>query len=350
MAEMTHCERVFRALELGQPDRVPLFETVIDEKVIQGVCPGGDYYEFNDRIGLDVVGLNRSSWPKERITFIDAERRLFKDHWGVVRGVGTESSPYPVEPAIKSRADLERYSPPDPDDPAILGHLHEVVARYKGVKPIIWTGRDAYFDPAHLRGVEDFLMDFIRDPEFAHEVIDLCLEFDLRLTRNAIAAGVDIVVLGDDYADNRGPMMSPEHFREFILPGLRRAIADAHDAGAYVVKHSDGYIWPILDMIVDAGPDAINPIEPAAGMDIGAVKAAYGHRVCLIGNIDCGRLLSHGTPEEVRRAVRECIAAAGPGGGFILASSNSIHSSVRPENYVAMAEACREFGSYPLSL
>jgi uroporphyrinogen decarboxylase len=83
-------------------------------------------------------------------------------------------------------------------------------------------------------------------------------------------------------------------------------------------------------------------------MDIGVVKREYGDRVCLIGNIDCGHLLPHGTAEEVEAAVKECIAQAAIGGGFILSSSNSIHSSVNPENYRAMIEATRKFGSYPL--
>jgi uroporphyrinogen decarboxylase len=194
--------------------------------------------------------------------------------------------------------------------------------------------------------MQQLLMDYVENPGLVHELVELCLDYDLRLTNRAIEAGVDIVVLGDDYADKNGPMMSPKHFAEFILPGLRRAIDSAREAGAYVIKHSDGNLWPVLDMIVDAGPDAINPIEPAAGMDIGEVKRKYGNRVCIVGNIDCGDLLCHGTPEMVRQSVKECIEAAAPGGGFMLASSNSIHSSVRPENYLAMAEACREFGAY----
>ena len=114
------------------------------------------------------------------------------------------------------------------------------------------------------------------------------------------------------------------------------------------MKHSDGNLWLILDMILDAGPDALNPLEPVAGMDMSAVKAHCGDRVCLVGNIDCGALLSHGTVEEVEKAVRECIATGGPGGGLILCSSNSIHSSVKPENYLVMVRAGRKYGKYPL--
>jgi uroporphyrinogen decarboxylase len=102
-------------------------------------------------------------------------------------------------------------------------------------------------------------------------------------------------------------------------------------------------------MIVDTGVDALNPIEPVAGMDIAEVKAQFGDRICLVGNIDCGELLSHGSVEQVELAVRKCIADAAPGGGFILSSSNSIHSSVNPKNFLAMIQTGRQYGTYPVA-
>ncbi len=83
-------------------------------------------------------------------------------------------------------------------------------------------------------------------------------------------------------------------------------------------------------MIVSARPDGINPIEPVAGMQLKRVKELVGDKVCIIGNIDCAHLLPHGSPEDVRAAVRQAIADAAPGGGYILTSSNCIHL-LRPE-------------------
>jgi uroporphyrinogen decarboxylase len=100
--------------------------------------------------------------------------------------------------------------------------------------------------------------------------------------------------------------------------------------------------------MVRAGIDALDPIEPIAGMDIGEVKARYGDRIALCGNVDCGELLSRGTARQVIEAVKETIAKASPGGGHILASSNSIHPAVKPLNYKAMVEAARRYGRYPL--
>jgi uroporphyrinogen decarboxylase len=295
-----------------------------------------------------VASLNRSSWDKEKMDFLDEKRTLFRDRWGVVRGLGPETVPYPVEPAIRRPEDLKDWQPPDPSDPGIYGHLPELVAKYGGKKAIVMTGRDAYFDPAHVRGVENFLMDMVLNPGLVHELIDRCLEYDMEVVRRAIKMGVEVIAFGDDYADKNSSFMSPQHFREFILPGLKKAVKNAHDHGAYVIKHTDGNIWGLMDLILEAEPDGLHPLEPVAGMELGKVKQLYGDRVALVGNVDCGALLSWGTPAEVRREVERCILAAAPGGGYMLSSSNSIHSSVKPENLVAMAEACREFGEYPI--
>ena len=83
-------------------------------------------------------------------------------------------------------------------------------------------------------------------------------------------------------------------------------------------------------------------------MELAKVKALVGDKVCLVGNIDCAHLLPHGSVEEVYAAVRQAIADGGPGGGYIVTSSNSIHSSCKPENLIAMVEACKQYGAYPL--
>jgi uroporphyrinogen decarboxylase len=347
---MNSYERVVAALERKQPDRVPYFECVIDENVMQALLPGCDYFAFNDWIGMDNAGLNRSSWRRDNVDYVDKEKGLFRDAWGVIRAFGPESTPAPVEGPIKTPEDIKSYTPPDPESPDAIAGVSEVVERYKGKKAITAIGRDAFFNPGFLRGQANFLMDMIEHPKLVHELIDIALSHDLRVAERMIKAGVDVIVLGDDYADKNGPMMSPRHFREFILPGLKRAVENAHQAGAYVVKHSDGNIMPLMDMIVETGIDAINPIEPPAGMDIAHIKENYGDRVAIIGNIDCGALLCEAPVEEVRKVTRETIKVAGPGGGYCLSSSNSIHSSVKPENFMAMVETLRECGTYPLSL
>lgn len=77
------------------------------------------------------------------------------------------------------------------------------------------------------------------------------------------------------------------------------------ELGLYVIKHTDGNLWPILDRIIDSGIDCLDPIDPQAGMDLGEVKAKYGQRVALKGNVDCAQLMTFGTPEEVVEATKE---------------------------------------------
>jgi uroporphyrinogen decarboxylase len=343
---MNSYERVIAALERRQPDRVPYLESVIDLRLMQSLLPGCDYYAFNEWIGIDSVGQNRSSWSRDNVEYVDKAQGLFRDKWGVIRAFGPESTPAPVRGPIQRPEDLKTYTPPDPESPDVLGNLPEVVARYKGKKAVTALCRDAFFNPAFLRGMAQFLMDMIENPGLVHELIEITLAHDIRATERVIQAGVDIVIFGDDYADKNSPLMSPRHFKEYILPGLKRCVDAAHQAGAYVIKHTDGNIMPILDMIVDTGIDGLNPIEPAAGMDIGFLKQRYGSRVALIGNIDCGYLLSQAPVAEVRRVTRETIQVAAPGGGYCLSSSNSIHSSVKPENFMAMIEAWRECREY----
>jgi len=133
--------------------------------------------------------------------------------------------------------------------------------------------------------------------------------------------------------------MSPAHFREFISPHLRRLAELTHAAGRPFIKHTDGLIWPLMEDLLSAGIDALHPLEPIARMDIGEVKARCGERIALCGNIDCTALLPFASAEQVEEAVKETIAKAAPGGGFVLSSSNSIHPGVRPENFRAMVEA-----------
>ena len=85
-------------------------------------------------------------------------------------------------------------------------------------------------------------------------------------------------------------------------------------------------------------------------MDLGQLKEKYGQRVCLLGDVDCAYTLTWGTLEEVRDEVKRCIHQAASGGGYICMSSNSIHSAVKPENYVEMVDAVHKYGQYPISI
>ena len=341
---MTPYERFMTALERKQPDRVPIVEWSISPKVYRAIRPQArEQHDFEE--AMDFEGISTVYQFDKVREFSDGS---YMDEWGVIFKPSPETIDHPLRGPIQSKDDLKEYTPPDPDAPQRLGRLPELVARFKGKRAIIFRHRAAFMWSVFLRGFENILMDFLLDPEFAHELLDKVLAMSLRVARNAIRAGADAIVIADDYAGNDRPFFSPAIAREFVIPRLKRMVDAIHEEGGRVIKHSDGNLMPILDQIVATGVGALNPIEAMAGMDIGELKRKYGNRIALIGNIDCGQLLSHGTVEEVEAAVKDCIAHAAPGGGFILSSSNAIHSSVNPENYRAMIAAARLYGQYPL--
>ncbi|NOX57011.1 MAG: hypothetical protein GXP27_21745 [Planctomycetes bacterium] len=355
---MNGYERFMAALRREQPDRVPLWELIVNEPTLSA-WGARSLLEFVEQEDLDAITIFedvrlRPCEPAEvaeisrgRATASD-EERLVVDDWGIVWGNTEFDIPYPVTGPIADASDLRNYSPPDPDEDFRLESLRQAVARFKGERAIVFLTHDGFEFPHYLRGGMDYLfMDYIENPSLVHELAELTLDYKVRLMQRAIDVGADVVVSGDDYASRAGPVMSPDHFREFVWPYLKRSVEAAHERNVPYIKHTDGKIWMILDM-VEAGIDAIDPLEQLADMDIGRVKQQYGDRVTIVGNVDCTELLPHATPEEVEEAVKETIAKGSPGGGHILASSNSIHPSVRPENYRAMVEAARRWGQYPL--
>jgi len=340
---MNSVERVHAALRLEQPDRVPVVEFLVDERIARAIMPDMlDIYDFMDRIGLDAVGCG-ARFDKVG----ENPDGTYVDEWGVTYlSGGTEIVAHPLRGPIETIEDARSYRPPNPDAPHRLGKLPEIVARYKGKRAICFHHRAAFMWSAYLMGLDNLLASFLAEPDIAVMVMDKVLEANMRIVRNAIRAGAEIIVLGDDYAHNLGTFTSPAVFEEFILPRLAKMVQMIKNEGAFCIKHSDGNIYSVLETIVSTGCDGINPIEPAAGMDLATVKRMVGDRACLVGNIDCGHLLPHGTPQKVEAAVIQAIEDAGHGGGYILSSSNSIHSSVNPANFVAMIEAAHRHGGY----
>jgi len=341
---MNSLERVIAVLKGDVPDRVPVFEWTIDKKIIEAICPGGDIEDCVEKIDLDAIVIA----PNERKEWLDPV--TYRDEWGVIKKDTGESYSIAVEYPIKTVSDLQRYVPPDPDADYRFDSLKHTVRRFKGRKAIIVKLRDVFSQPRDLRGFENFLMDFMINPVLLGEIMDLSINYYSRLARRAVKFGADIIHTGDDMADNRGPFVSPKHFKELVYPKFKKIVSNFKDTGAYYIKHTDGNIWSIIDMLVDSGIDMLDPIDPVAGMDIGKVKRKYGNKIGIKGNVDCAGVLQNGRPEEVIRATKDCIKIASHGGRHILSSSNSIHSGVPPQNFIAMVQTVHEFGKYPLTL
>ncbi len=347
MKTLTGAERVFKTLQLQEPDRVPFYEGP-NRQIREKILPGSSDDDVVEYFDLDAVRVDDRVLPGYRIETLDASR--FRNQWGTIVRVMSESTPHPVEGAVKSEKDLDTWHPPDPDEPWRYEMLAELVKRYKGQRAIIASFADPFNVANEVRGAVAHYMDFVKNPGLVDRLAGLIRDYYLRYIRNCIEVGADIIFITGDYATTKWPMLSREHFAKHVIPVLKVLVNEAKSRGAYVLKHTDGNIMPIIDMILDTGIHGLHPIDPNAGMDLGEVKEKYGHRVCLVGNVDCAYTLTWGTLEEVREDVKRCIRQAARGGGYICMSSNSIHSAVKAENYVEMVKAVHDYGKYPISI
>jgi hypothetical protein len=163
--------------------------------------------------------------------------------------------------------------------------------------------------------------------------------------------GVEVMRGGlGDVAGKHGPFMHPRKFDELVFPYLRRISDAVHKRGAFHLVHSDGYLMSIMNGLVDTGIDVLHSIDPSAGMDIGQVKEKYGDKIAICGNVDCAWTLVHLKPEDAVRETKECIRKASPGGGHILGSSSIIHKGIPFENAMSMIKTGHKYGKYPIKL
>ncbi len=343
-AEMTSAERVMTALRREEPDRIPHFEWIIDKKVRHALCPGASTEEFTVRMGLDAL-LTAPDFRTEQV----APNR-YRNEWGIVVERGEEQHSTVVQPVIQTLEDFESYRPPDPFAPGRFDSLKRLVAKYKGRFAIGVHLNDVLSIPRNLMGFQELMMAFCLEPELVAKLVGMSVDLNIQLAREAARYGADFVFTGDDYSSGQAPFMSPETFRDLLYPGLKRVVRGFHDAGLPVIKHTDGNVMPLMEMLVDAGFDCLDPIDPLGGMDMARMKREYSGCFALKGNVNCATTLVNGTAEEVVLETLDVIRTAADGGGLIVSSSNSIHSSVAPLNYLAMLSTIKAYGRYPIRL
>jgi uroporphyrinogen decarboxylase len=194
------------------------------------------------------------------------------------------------------------------------------------------------------------------NPEYIRALTEIVV--DHQITRvgkllERIGQYVDMVYLmGDDYATQQGPMMSPNTYREIFLPFHRQIVEFARQhTDAPLMQHQDGAIYQWIPDMIDIGINVLNPIQLGAkGMgDTAKLKRDFGDRLAFLGGgIDTQSVLSYGTPQEVKAEVRRRIRDLAPGGGYVFAQVHDIQPEVPPQNIMAMIEAVDEYGEYPI--
>jgi uroporphyrinogen decarboxylase len=314
---------VFAALRHREPDRVPRFEIWIDALLDE--LGQSDVASAHVNLGQDCIMMPTQTPPESNAW------KSGVDEWGRVWKDGMF-----VDGVVASELDLRRYSPPLDyvnqffDDSSV----QEVKARYPD-HCLIYGSHLGPLTAGYLAmGFERFFCCLVDDPAFTHKLLEARTEWCLAMFRKAVSLGADVIVLGDDGGHKHGPMISPRLWRQFVLPHHRRIV---DETAAPVIWHSDGNVEALLPMAVDAGFVGFHSLEPQAGMDLGAVKRDLGQDLVLVGNIDV-RVLCGSDLEAVRAEVRRCIEQGAPGGGYMIATCNSIFAGMNP---VAVAEMFR---------
>lgn len=382
MAEMTSRERVWAAINHQEPDRVPLDiggggsstllietydalkahlgmtgETRVMSRIFRQACLDEPALL---RLGSDLrpLGVKRPlHWTPP-----PCAPGTFKDVWGVTWREVTYGNNWTYCEVAESPLadatidDLDRYPWPDPLDPGYTQGLEkEVKALHENTSYGIMAdgGFKSFWEQAcFLCGFERMLADLIADPEFVSAVLNKLLEINLAGTGCFLdIAGPYIHVFrsADDLASQAAPLMSPATYRAILKPVYRKYYDFVRTkTAAKIFYHTDGNIIPLMEDLIDVGADILNPIQVSALNDTAELKARYGDRIVFWGAVDSQVVLPNGSVEDVQAEVRRRIRDLAPGGGYVLASVHNMQPDIPAANILAMADACREYGRYPI--
>jgi uroporphyrinogen decarboxylase len=190
-----------------------------------------------------------------------------------------------------------------------------------------------------------FMMLLASEPQHAHRFLDKLMEIHLaNLERFLTAVGehIDIILFGDDLGMQTGPMMSPQMYCEFFKPRHKLLWNRAKElADVKVMLHCCGGVRELLPHLIEAGLDAINPVQISCkGMDAAELKTEFGSEITFWGGgCDTQDVLPNGSPQQVAEHVKKQVGTLSPGGGFVFQQVHNILANVPPENIVAMLDA-----------
>jgi uroporphyrinogen-III decarboxylase len=350
---MTGRELVYRALAHDETEAVPLEVEFIDIEALRRYMPeygeisdwreaGVKRLEFLKNAIVDVTAhqLHESPWVREAHDLIRIQPSPSSVGGGYLRTTAVEETEQYViiqfetggrwklhknpfvreylDYPVKEEKDLEELEEVDIDDPA----------RYQGVRESVefFKGR-GYFTSAEIYGffsgvwyryyyVVDYLMGLVTNKSFIKRLVDKLGEWNLIAAENYLKRGVDSIMFADDLGDRNGLLISPETYREFFFPWHRRIADLCHSYDAVCHMHSHGNINKILPLLVSAGIDLLNPLDPEDLMDLAEIKETYGKKLSLWATTKRSiQGMDRGTLE---RLIRERVRTGRKGGGFIL--------------------------------
>lgn len=382
---MTSLERVFMTLRFQQPDRVPCFEQGVASNVasvilgrqaqtgggrfrrdgVEAAMRGPDAYrEYEETYFQDTCDLVETldfdvvspPWAGGGVPARKLDERTYlfgdPDHsWFVMQFDPTSDTFHTIDASIRHEnglneiancvRDLEkRVEEHRSFTPGDFGVLQRFIERFGKTRAI--AAGPCLFIPLETAWLEAMML----YPDLIMRYTDAQAELACSMIDTLATMGVHMIWGGGDFATNKGPLYSPAHFRQFMLEPLKRMTARCHKHGIPYIFRTDGVIWPVAqELFVESGVDGYGEIDKQAGMDLSEIRRRLPHLI-LWGNVDCGATLTTGSREEVAAETRACIDAVAAGGGYLLGSSNVIHSGVPPENLLTMVETCREYGRF----
>jgi len=348
---MTPRERWLAVFRRQKPDRLPMDYWATDETTLNMMKHLGcaTKREMLEKLYVDFVIEVKPEYAGPRLaplTDVFGCRTSSVDYG---TGAYEECVSFPLA-GYKSVEDIaRRYVWPDPDwwDYSSIARQIQGYERY----PVRGGGSEPFLIYKNLRGQEQAFIDLIENPQIVHYCLDKLFDLAFENTRRIferIPGRVMFSYVAEDMGGQTDLMFSVKHIREFLLPGMKRIIDLAHQAGAFVFHHNDGNCRRIIPDMIAAGIDLLNPIQwRCPGMEREELKKDFGEKVIFHGAMDNQHTLPFGTVEDVRREVLDNLRILGQGGGYILVPCHNIQPLTPPENVVAMYAACYESGWRP---
>jgi uroporphyrinogen decarboxylase len=382
---MTSRERLLKALNHEEPDRVPIdlggnqtgihkfaYQALLDHlglkddltimDAVQQLARPCEAVLQRFHVDTRYVAAGAAASFKGGIVKRERNGRLWHDltdEFGVTWSM-PDDHPYYMDishhPLAKaSVADLREYPFPKGDDPGRFAGLRERALELRRNTPyavVSGISGVVYEICWYLRGLERWFIDMMEDPDFCEALLDCTLKFWMdwfRLFLDEVGDVVDVIMVGDDLTGQNGPLFRPDFYREVVKPRQKTLVQYIRSrTTARVWYHTCGACRTYLPDLLDNGIDVLNPVQvSAAGMDPAVLKSEYGERLAFWGGaLDAQHVLPCAKPEAVREHVQRNLEAFKPGGGYVFNNVHNIQAGVPPENIVAMYDAAYEFGFY----
>ena len=194
-------------------------------------------------------------------------------------------------------------------------------------------------------GIEKCWANLRRNPDLMRAWFDRFADWLCGLSDSCIDAGADIMQMSDDWGSNQTMLFRPEMWRDLIKPYAGRVIQHIHSRGVPVSLHSDGYIMPILDDLVEMGVSMLHPVQESAGMDPQAVKAGYGDKLVVYGSLDTVDALLLQEDAALADYIAGRFAIYAPGGGFIFNTGHMVQPDTPPQRLVGAYRLASELAT-----